>query len=76
MTKRGSIFRGMSAGFVEAVRKFPDRPGLEVAGQTLTYKDGYLNEFYTIDFDWIAWTERADREAAASIDPSPSMSTG
>lgn len=39
MTDRGSKFRGMSAGFVEAVGNFPDRPALEVAGQSLSYKE-------------------------------------
>ena len=39
MTNRSSEFKGMSAGFVEAVSNFPNRPALEVAGQSLSYKE-------------------------------------
>ena len=43
--------------------------------QTLTYKDGYPDEFYTIDYDWIAWTEREDG-AVAHLVASPPMPAG
>ena len=28
--------------------------------ETVTFKDGGADEFYIIDFDWIAWAERPD----------------
>jgi len=39
MNTNNTLFRGLSAGFIASAKQFPDRPALEVASETLSYKN-------------------------------------
>ena len=67
-----AFFADGDGNFQPKIKVNGKRPKFSGKGrwETLTFKYGSPDEFYIIDFDWIAWAERAALEQTATLAPS------